>query len=148
MPLPGIAAAILTGAGTSMGSGLLSRLMGGAKQTQDEGLAGQQPTQTQSTSIPLLPSMDTLKDVGLDFAKSAGKGIQQEGVNRISDAFGRMVGPREKNSQQLGADARAYMNAAYPGTTPWEQLGGGGHGAGGTQGPTAGARIAQETNGS
>lgn len=48
-------------------------------------------------------------------------GTAARGISSIRNAF--------RSPSQMGADTYAYNQAAYPGTTPWEQLAGGATGA-------------------
>ena len=63
-------------------------------------------------------------------------------INYLTDAFG--VGARYEGGR-LGRAQRAFMDAAYPGTNPWERLGTGQGGAAGTV-ATAGQRLQDRLN--
>ncbi len=59
------------------------------------------------------------------FMGSMGKGFGSQIGQGVGNQAMQGFFPSPSASQQ-GSDAADYMNKAYPGTTPWEQLGGGG----------------------
>lgn len=64
----------------------------------------------------------------MEFLKDIGKGIG----GSLADRAGSWVGdkifgiPKAKTTAQAAQESLEYMNIAFPGTTPWERLGGGG----------------------
>lgn len=131
------------------------------RKTYGDNLGGQQPfgqIDSNNTSIPLNglappkppPTWDEqLLEVGKGLAKdlftTTAKGIVQNKVNQ-------MMQPGPTQQQQIlqnpairGAQHKQYMDAAFPGTNPWERLGSSASG-GGSQGGLAVQQQAREAS--
>lgn len=74
--------------------------------------------------------LSVIKGIGNAFKTISGAGSAIQGAG---EAFGGITGipmPWQKSMGQRGKELADFMNNAYPGTNPWEQLGAGGGGAG------------------
>ena len=76
--------------------------------------------------------LDKSKEMLMGNEKGAG-GVLQQAVSSITGRAIDKLGSEmfDKSPEQKGQAQKAYADAAFPRTTPWEQLGGGGHGQGG-----------------
>lgn len=81
-------------------------------------------------------AQDMLKEQG----SAAAEGVTKTGANIINKGIVNMVNSNDdakETGKYKGQQSLDYMNAAYPGTTPSERLGGGGGGSAGVQSSAA-----------
>lgn len=90
-------------------------------------------------------------DIGGMFASGASafmSGLAKQGGQRLAgSAIDKVMGiptPTPKTGAALGADMRAYQDQAFPGTNPWERLGGSGYPGGGVETAKQAGKVQKE----
>lgn len=107
--------ALFAGLGSTIVGGLMSRQQ--SQQSPDVQQAGVNSAMQGSTSggaMPTIPAETSGSQAGKLFA-DAGKTAFATGINSVLNP--------SKSPTQMGADNKAYMEAAYPELNPWEQAG-------------------------
>lgn len=108
-------AGAMSAAGTAASGGFNKK-----KALSDQDLEPQWGSSRTDMAVPGMMS----DEKGMGFQEMAKRGMVHAGVNLFTSGTDKMINAlMSKSPGQLGREARTYNQAAYPGTTPWEQLG-------------------------